>query len=305
MTKRKLILIIADVLLLAVLIVQCALQVSESAKVFEMKDTPDAITIIGEKGTVELKNENGTWIIGDKKYVANESSVESIIETISSIRALDKVGSANSESALLRYDLTDGKKITLTAYKDGKALRTLEIGKEATASSQGYITVDGGKDIYLASGSLRFNLNKSVEELRSKVLWQINKADINSFTYEPVEGTTWAISRMGSGDDVVWNISGVELDVDGAKAANWFESLGNISVPVWHNEGDNLGGNKIFTAKLGYGFKTATIDVYEIPAETEDGKPVYWGTSSESPYTFELAGYAVQKFQKDPDTLSK
>lgn len=305
MTKRKLILIIADVLLLAVLIIQGVMRVSESAKVFEMKDAPDAITITGEKGTVDLKKENGTWYIGDKKYVANESNIDSIIETISSIRALDKVGSANSESALIRYDLTDGKKLTVTASKDGKVLRTLEIGKEATATSQGYITVDGGKDIYLASGSLRFNLNKSVEELRSKILWQLEKNDINSFTYEPVDGTTWAVSRMGSGDDVVWNVSGVEVDVDGAKAASWFESLGSISVPVWHGEGDTLGGNKLFTAKLGYGFKTISIDVYEIPAETEDGKATYWGTSSESPYTFELAGYTVQKFQKEPETISK
>lgn len=303
-SKRKLVLIIADVILLAVCIVQCALKSSDSAKIFEFDETPDAITIVGEKGTVNLVKENDTWYVGDKKYPATESYVDDIIDSISSIRALDKVASASNESALIRYDLTEGKKITVTAMKDGKQLRCIEVGKEATATSQGYITVDGGKDIYLASGSLRYEFDKSVEELRSKVLWALNKDDITAVSIESDE-RTWSVSKMGNGDDVVWNVSGVEIDVDPAKAANWFQTVANISVPAWHAEGENLGGEKIITAKVTCGFKTTTLDIYQIPAVTDDGKPTYWGTSSDSPYTFELAAYAVQKFQKDPDELSK
>lgn len=303
-SKRKLVLIIADVILLAVCILQCALKSSDSAKLFEFDETPDAITIVGEKGTVNLVKENDLWYVGDKKYPAAESYVDDIITTVSSIRALDKVGSASSEAALIRYDLTDGKKITVTAMKDGKQLRYLEVGKEATATSQGYITVDGGKDIYLASGSLRYQFNKSVDELRSKVLWALNKEEITSVAIESADAT-WAISKMGSGEDIVWNISGAEIDVDPAKAANWFQTVANISVPTWHTEGENLGGEKIITAKVTCGFKTTTLDIYQIPAVTDDGKPTYWGTCSDIPYPFELAAYAVQKFQKNPDELSR
>lgn len=304
MTKRKLILIIADVLLLAVFIIQCILNAGDSAKVFEMKDTPDAITIEGEKGNVELVKENGIWIIGDKKYAANESSVDDIIDTISEVRALDKVATA-SDAQLNRYDLVDGKKITVTAKKEGKEIRKLVIGKEATASSQGYITIDGGKDIYLASGNLRQELNKSVDELRSKVLWNLDKSTITEVSFAPSDGAAWSLSKMGEGDDVVWNISGADVDVDPEKASTYFESLSNISVPVWHNEGENLGGNKIFTAKVTSAFKTYSVDVYEVPAKTDEDKPLYWGTSSETPYTFELAAYTVNKFKKDVMSLGK
>lgn len=304
MTKRKLILIIADALLLAVFIIQCILHAGDSAKMFELKDAPTAITITGEKGNIELVKENGIWVIGDKKYAANESSVDELIETLSNIRALDKVGTA-SEAQLNRYELTDGKKITVTAKKDGKEIRKLEIGKDATATSQGYITVDGGKDIYLASGSLKQAFNKSVDELRSKVLWNLDKAEITSVSFEPVNGATWTLSRMGSADDVVWNLSGADVDVDADKATTYFESLSNISVPVWHAEGESLGGNKIFTAKVVSAFKTLSVDVYEVPAATEEDKPLYWGTSSETPYTFELAAYTVNKFRKDVNTLGK
>ena len=306
MTKRKLVLIIADALLLAVCIIQCALRVTDSAKIFEMKDTPDMISIAGEKGSFDILREGEGWVIGDKKYAANDSSIDSIIEAVSSIRALDKVGNASSESAKYRYDLTDAKKITVTAYKDGKVLRSLEIGKDATATSQGYITIDGGKDIYLASGSLRLSCNKSIDELRSKVIWQLEKNGINSVSISSAdESKIWTVSRLGEGTDITWNISGSEVDVDPEKAVEWFNSFASISTPVWHNEGDDLGGNKLLSAKIGYGFKDITITIFEIPAETEDGKATYWGTCSETPYTFELAGYAVQKFQKEPEALGK
>ena len=287
------------------LFVQCALSTRDSAKMFEFKDTPDSIVISGTKGTANIVCENGSWFVGDKKYPANESSIDSIIETISSIRALDKVGTVNSDAAVERYELNEGKKLTVTASKDGKVLRSIEIGKDATASSQGYITVDGGKDIYLASGNLKILLDKSVDELRSRVVWSFEKADINSVTIEPVDGAAWSVSKMGTGDDVVWNASGVTIDVDAAKATEWFNGLATISTPVWYGEGEELGGNKIVSAKIGVGFNTASIDIYEIPAVGEDGKAKYWATCSETPYTFELANYAVQKFQKNADELSK
>ncbi len=305
MTKRKLFLIIADVLLLAVCIIQCAVNSSDSAKVFEFKETPDAITIVNEKGTVNIVNENGAWFVGDKKYPANESSIDSIIESISSIRALDKVGSASNDASLNRYELNEGKKLTISVSKGGKILRSLEVGKDATATSQGYITVDGGKDIYLASGNLKYTFNKSVDELRSRVIWAFDKKDISSVSIENADGNTWAVSKMGNEEDIVWNVSGVEIDVDPAKATEWFNSFATVSTPKWYNEEDNLGGEKILSAKIGVGFKTTTIDIFQIPAETEDGKDVYWATCSETPYPFEIALYNVQKFQKNADELSK
>ena len=64
-------------------------------------------------------------------------------------------------------------------------------------------------------------------------------------------------------------------------------------------------GEKIISAKVTVGFKNCTIDIYEIAPQTEVGKTKWRATCSETPYKFELAQYAVQKFQKNADELSK
>lgn len=303
MTKRKLFLIIADVALLALCIVQCALSTRDSAKVFNFRDTPDEITIVGQKENVNLVCENDQWFVGEQKYPVNQSFVDSIIESISSIRTLDKVGTANSDADIARYELNEGKNLCVTALKNGKVLRSVVVGKDSTASSQGYITIDGGKDIYLASGNLKITFDKSVDDLRSRVIWTVEKEDITSVKISPVGGQPWTVMKMGSGDDVVWNISGATCDLDTAKVSAWVNGMASVSTPVWHESGENLGGEKILTATITAALKEITIDIYS--STSEDDKTLYWATCSETPYTFELAQYAVQKFQKNVDELSK
>ena len=145
MKTRKLVLIIADVLLLAVCIVQFALSARDTTKYFTFKDEPDSMEIVTPGETISLVKEGDNWVIGDKKYPANISVIDGYVSAIKNIRALDKVGSTSSDAVAERYELVDGKKTIVTAKLGDKVLRTLEIGKTAVSSSQCYATVDGGR----------------------------------------------------------------------------------------------------------------------------------------------------------------
>jgi len=305
MKTRKLVLIIADVLLLAVCIIQCALSAHDTTKYFDLKDTPDMIVIdTPEEKGITAVCENDAWYVGQDKFPVNQKIMDELLDAVKSVRVLDKVGSAGNEATLERYELNDVKKTVVTVSKGGKVVRTLNIGKQAVSDSQGYITVDGGKDIYLATGSLPYVFDINTNALRSETVLALNSSEISEVSVSIINGNTWSLSRMGSGDDVVWNVSGAEIDVDAAKAANWFGTLANMSTRNWYAEKDVPEAEQILTAKITHAFKTTTIDIFALPKE--EGSPqAYYGRCSEFPYAFSVGSEYVEPFQKDPAELAK
>ena len=305
MKPRKIILLAGCAVLLCICIVQGISSASDKVKIFEFSDDPDEIVLEKPDGTLTLVKNGDEWLLGDKKYPAAGSAVDDMINALKSIKALDKVGSASSENALTRYDLIEGKATTATAKKGGKVLRSVTVGKDATAGSQSYITIDGGKDVYLATGNLSGAFSKSVDELRSRAVLALDKTAISSVSITPADGTAWTLSRTGEGMDVNWNISGAEVDVDAEVAKTWVESLATFAAAKWHDENENLGGEKLVSAKIVCGGKNVSFDLYKIPSDSDEGSVVYYGNCSETPYTFELASYAAQKLLKKPEDLTK
>lgn len=305
MKTRKLVLIIADVVLLAVCILQCTFSAHDTTKYFDLKETPDLIVIDApeEKG-ITVVCENGSWYVGKDKFPANMKLVNEFLDAVMSVRVIDKVGSTGNEATLERYELNDLKKTVVTVSKDGKVLRTLNIGKEAVSDSQGYITVDGGKDIYLATGSLHYIFDINTNAIRSETVLALNSTEISEVSISNADGDSWSLSRMGAGDDVVWNISGAEVDIDSAKAANWFGTIANMSTRNWYEEKDVPEGDKIITAKIVHNFKTTTLDFYAIPKE--EGVPqAYYGRCSDMTYAFSVGSEYVEPFKKVPEELAK
>ena len=158
MKTRKLVLIIADVVLLAVCTIQLALSARDTTKYFTLKDKPDSLEFVTPMETFSVYKDGEEWFVSDKKYPASQSMVDSYIDAISNVRALDKVGNISSGNNAEKYELADGKTITVTAKLGDKVLRTITIGKTAVSSSQCYATIDGGKDIYLVSGGINDTL---------------------------------------------------------------------------------------------------------------------------------------------------
>ena len=208
MKTRKLVLIIADVLLLAVCIIQLALSARDTTKYFTLKDGPDSLEIITPAETISLVKEGEDWVIGDKKYPASISMIDSYLDAIKNIRALDKVGSITSGNNAEKYELTDGKKITVTAKLGDKVLRTVEIGKTAVSSSQCYATVDGGKDIYLVSGGINDTFDTSIAATRTTIVLNLEPSEITTVAItDYATDKSWAVSRMGTGSDLAWNVT--------------------------------------------------------------------------------------------------
>ena len=308
MKTRKLVLIIADLVLLAVCILQFALSARDTTKYFSFKEEPDSIEILTPGETISLTKEGDDWVIGAKKYPASLSMVDSYIAAIKNVRALDKVGNLSSANDAEKYELTDGKKTTVIAKLGDKVLRTLEIGKTAVSSSQCYATVDGGKDIYLVSGGINDTFDTSVAAARTTIVLNLEPTEITTVAItDYASDKTWSVSRMGSGSDIAWNVSGAEegYELDSGKAANWLNSCASLSTRDWYAEDAVLEGTKVLTAKITHAYKDITLEFYAIPKPNENDIQQYYGTCSNTPYRFKVDENSVKKYLKTLEELSK
>lgn len=305
MKTRKLVLIVADVVLLAVCLVQFILSARDTTKYFTFKDEPDSLEIVTPQETISLYKEGEDWFIGEKKYPASMSMVDSYISAIKNIRALDKVGSIANGNNIERYELTDSKKTIVTAKLGDKVLRTIEIGKTAVSSSQCYMTVDGGKDIYLVSGGVNDTFDTSVAAARTTIVLNLNSDEITGVAITDAEDKTWSLSRMGDGDDVVWNVSGGEIELDEGKANVWLTSFASLSTRDWYAEDAVLEGTRAVSARITYNLKDIKLEFFALPKNNEKDLQQYYGTCSETPYRFKVDEKTVKQYLKPLEELAK
>jgi len=304
---RKIILSASCLVLLIVAILQAVFGAKDSGKIIRTDKTVDEITVTNASGTIQLVKNGENWAVGENRYTANESEVETLVDAISSIQVLEKIGNANSSNNAVRYELSDDKVITVEAKNNGKVIRTLKVGKPSTTNSQTYVTVDGSSDIYLVSGDLQGTFDITAEKLRSQIVAEFDVNAISSIGIRNVDGITWSLSRNGEGESVNWSISGANVDVDPAKAVGWFDSFITVITDYWYENSEiaSLDGYLDMVATISTDSRKVSFNLYKIPSKTEGEADTYYGTCSENPYTFKLADFTVNRFKKNPETLAK
>ena len=307
MKTRKIVLIAADIILLIVGIVQIIINTRSTVKNFSFSETPDQIVIEKSDGNLTLVNEDGKWVINSEKYEAVESNVDSMIDYAKSINALDRVASLSNAASVSKYEFDEANAIKVTVSAGDKVLRTFTLGKDATTGIQCYATVNGSNDIYLVDGDYRNIYDKTVDQLRSKTVYTVDSVDISSVSVTPIGQETWAVSRTGDTENLVWNISGANITLDSQKAADWLNSFNTLTTTQWHGTSDDLGGEPYAAVQIATTKGAVTIETYIVPAdpEVEGSTNLYYGKCNKSPYWFEIASYNFSKFQKTPEDLQK
>ena len=307
MKTRKIVLIAADVILLIVGIIQIVINTRSTVKTFKFSETPDQIVIEKSDGNLNLVSENGKWFVNDEKYEAVESNIDSMIEYAKDINALDRVASLSSAASVSKYEFDEANAIKVTVSAGGKELRTFTLGKDATTGIQCYATVNGSNDIYLIDGDYRNIFDKTEDQIRSKTIYTVDSAEIASVSITAPGEETWAVSRTGDAENLVWNVSGANITLDSAAAAEWLNSFNTLVTSKWHGKTDDIGGEPYVAVQVGTAGGTISIETYIVPAdpENEGSSNLYYAKCNKSPYWFEIASYNMSKFQKKPEDLQK
>ena len=307
MKTRKIVLIAADVLLLIVGVVQIILNSRSTVKSFTFTDTPDKILIEKDDGNLSIVNEEGKWVINDEKFEAVESNIDSMISYAQNIKALDKVASLSSAASVTKYEFDEDNAIKVTFSAGDKVLRTFTLGKDATTGIQCYATVNGTNDIYLVDGDYRNIFDKTVDQVRSKTVYSVQSVDISSVSVTRPGEETWAVSRTGDAENLVWNISGANITLDAQKSADWLNSFNALTTTKWHGKTDDIGGEPYIAVQIGTTSGVIIVETYIVPANPEDqgSANLYYAKCNKSPYWFEIPSYNMSKFQKTPEDLQK
>jgi len=309
MKTRKIILLAAIAALACVYSLQLALQGRGAVRAITLADKPDSIKIARPGGeSITLSKDGDRWVIGEKKFPADQAKVDAMLKAFAEIKAL---GSVSASGDWARYGLDDASAVVVTAAKGGKTLRTLAAGKNSSTSQQCYARVDGGKDVLRVSGKMRDLFDKASETLRDRTVWKVPPEGItrvesnfsgagNELSTDGKKAYPFAIAKAG--DPPVWQGAPLEgkaaPSVDGGKAAAWAESLAELRLDSFAAEGTQMGDHPLGTLTLVASGKTMKLTV---GAKEGDGK--YLCSSSEIPYLFYLQKGTALKLAKTPDAF--
>ena len=292
MSKRKIILLTACVLLLGIYIAQLASSLRSSVKNKTLGADPDKLIIENASAVIELAKSDDGWTVGERRYKADTNAADALVNAVKNIRVLDTVAQAGSDAVDERYEIDKTNAIVVKAYKGNELVRTLTIGKASSTGSQSYLTLDGKKDIYLVSGTLRDTFKKDVAALRSKSVYTVDSNDLTAVS-ESMGSTVLSIVK--SGDPAAWTASGGAASVDAEKAASWAASLAVLNADSWLDDDFILPAANESVTVITAGDKAITVSVYK-EGDGEEAK--YYGTCSETPYKFSLSRYSAGKYLK-------
>ncbi|MGI5107683.1 DUF4340 domain-containing protein [Treponema socranskii] len=298
MSKRKIILLTACVLLLGIYIAQLASSLRSSVKNKTLGADPDKLTIENASAVIELAKSDDGWTVGERRYKADTNTVDALVNAVKNIRILDTVAQAGSDAVDERYEIDKTNVIVVKAYKGNELVRTLTIGKTSSTGSQSYVTLDGKKDIYLVSGTLRDTFKKDVAALRSKSVYAVDTSDLTAVS-ESMGSTVLSIVK--SGDPAAWTGSEGAVSVDAEKAASWAASLATLNADSWLDDDFVLPAASESVTVITAGGNAITVSVYK---EGDGDEAKYYGTCSETPYKFSLSRYSAGKYLKTAADIS-
>ncbi|MDE5898747.1 MAG: DUF4340 domain-containing protein [Treponemataceae bacterium] len=303
MKTRKIVLLAACAVLLCVCIAQGVLAGRNPVRTAELSETPDSILIECGGAETQLLLDGGSWYIGDSAFKVAAADMDAMLRNIREVKILDAVGRSGNEAADDRYELDGGTAIAVSAVKDGAEIRSLKIGKASSTGAQTYITLDGGKDVLLVSGNLRSIFGKSIDDLKSKVVYSLDAEQISAVS-SARGAAAWGVARADGDDGAAWTFTGTAADVeiDAEKADAWVQSLANLSVSSWLADDTALPAEPEVSVTITSGEGDVVVSVYKAD---DGGDTKYICTCSRTPHLFELSGYPAGKFRKTADELAK
>ena len=257
---------------------------------------------------LELREENGKWLVGEKKYPASSSKVNSLISQIKEIKLLGTASSSLKNAE--RYGLSDEEKIEVKAFSSGKAVRSFCVGKNTSTNSQCYLSVEGKNSVYLAQGALHTSFALSTEDLREK---QIFNLDSNSVVELELKSGKLDfvlqknIAQLGEeAPSKKWNLVKSENtdfaqgdSLDDKKVDDWVKNISSLSASEWLSDDFVFSKDPDVELRLNCGGKNYTVNLfYDSENETE-----IYASSSETQYAFKLQNYVANRINKNLSDL--
>ncbi|MCP3941280.1 MAG: DUF4340 domain-containing protein [Desulfobacteraceae bacterium] len=157
----------------------------------------DKIVITRNNQPIELKKENDTWVLTDKKFTANMTAVNNMLNVIRNLKISALISDGQDA---LRYELDKTHAIEVKAFESKNLLSSFKIGKTAPSGNHTFIMLAGNPRIYQANNNFKEKFSTSVDTLRNKQVLTFKEDSIKQITLEK-DGVSKTLNIIPAKDD--------------------------------------------------------------------------------------------------------
>jgi hypothetical protein len=231
---------------------------------------------------------DGGWSIGEKAYPVAKTAVDNMMDTIKSLRLSALVSETGD---LVRYELDKENGISVKALAKGEVVRQFSLGKTAPSFNHTFVMLPDDNRIFQADKSFRENFDKSLEDFRDKVILSFKTGEIKSISLEK-EGITKHLTlkteKKEDKEVSTWEADGTAIE-DETPVQDLLASLSRLECQSYKSE---KGAAEL--KKEGPSCKISLESKENLSLNLYEKGDTVAGSSSSSPYAFDLASYKAK-----------
>jgi len=275
----------------------------------------DKIEISKAEEKIILTGKGDIWKILPQEYPADYDKVKEMLDVIGNLTLTELTA---EKKDYMRYELDEGKKIGVRAFKGDQILREFDVGKPSSTYSHTFVRVQKDPRVYHARNSFRSTFDQERKDLRDKVVMKFDKNEITA-----VEITTGEKNYQLARKMVPLEIQHEEQEdkdqpsapkeeeswvmPDGKKAQkteidSLFSQLSNLRCDEFiEGKAPEDFRDPLYSVTL-KGNKDYILRIFKKEKEEDDKYPAI---SSESSYPFLLSSYSAERVMKKPEDFLK
>jgi len=245
--------------------------------------------------TLVLNKKDNTWYIGAKEYPADSAKVKKMLDVIEELTLTALVSESKN---YVRYDLSHE---TLS--------REFDIGKAATTYQHTFVRLATDPNVYHALGNFRREFDKTVDELRDKIVLSFTEKDIRELTlFKDKKTMILTQTQVSEQEDktskepeaqIVWqNADGKNVDKEKVKSLLSF--LHRLECEAYINNAKKDDFKNPTCAIALRGDKKYSFSVF---AKKDKDAKTYPAISSENDYPFSLSDSQVESIKSKIENI--
>ena len=257
--------------------------------------TIDTIRVVSEKnGIIETRKSGTSWVLGAEGYPMDASRLDDMLEAIEGFAISELVSTAEYYD---RYELDEASKLEVIVSGGDKTLIRFDVGKRSPSYNHTYIRLPGDSRVFQAEGNFRNAFDKAVDELRDKLVFDIDPEIIMSVGIT-TDTESYRIYRTSKDEEPMWK-SDDETEWDSETIT---EALGRLKDLTCQSFLEDESAVALEAPRLVLDLQGEQTDQFFIYDEV-DSK--YRARSSQSQYGFIISSYTAERLIEAFDRSSK
>ncbi len=266
-------------------------------------NTITKISISKGERVVDLENRKGGWVVGEEGFKTDDFKIDKIKNIVCNLKLTTLVSKSGN---YYKYELDDPRKINVKVFTGKEMVREFDAGKVASTYDHTNVKIKGDERIYHATGSINKELDKSIDDLRYKKVFLIEKDKIKQIILN-IDGKEYVLNKSitpvkkrvegGAG-----NSNGMESEtewvfnktpIENSKVNSILNTISNLSCDEYVYDRNELkASEQLFSIKL-TGSSENLITIYKLQNKEDE---MYRGETSQTAFEFLIKKFRIDNF---------